>query len=190
LKLPYSLARNRVNKNICITCAAGDSIVEYPDGSIVARGNGRDNGIHQLNNPEGLAYDEVSDSFSIGNSGVHTIFRWRRGAKNGTLLFGVPGVAGSIFTLFNRTINVAIDPLGNGYVADSYNHRIQLFMNGETEDRTIIGSTGIGRSNATLLKPPSYVKLDEQLNVYVSDHGQRSDTDVFSLLRCFIFVIQ
>lgn len=53
--------------------------------------------------------------------------------------------------------------MGNIYVCEYGNHRIQLFTNGESEGRVIAGTTGIAGTNALLLYAPSYVKLDEQL---------------------------
>ena len=59
--------------------------------------------------------------------------------------------------------------MGNLYVADRNNHRIQLFMNGQLEGITIAGITSTIGSNSTLLTVPWSVALDNQLNLYVAD---------------------
>ena len=58
--------------------------------------------------------------------------------------------------------------MGNIYVADSDNHRIQLFMVGQSDAITIAGNgtAGIG---ANQLNTPYWLVLDSQLNLYVSD---------------------
>jgi len=64
---------------------------------------------------------------------------------------------------------VSLDPMGNIYVADMANHRIQVFLSGQSIGRTIAGITGINGPNATALNEPRWVTLDKQLNLYVSD---------------------
>ena len=59
--------------------------------------------------------------------------------------------------------------MGNMYVGDLYNHRIQFFLSQQTSAITIIGVTGVNGKNATLLNQPGAIILDSQLNIYVSD---------------------
>jgi len=59
--------------------------------------------------------------------------------------------------------------MGNMYVADRLNHRIQFFLSGQSVGRTIAGITGVNDTNATALNEPRWVALDKQLNLYVSD---------------------
>ena len=59
--------------------------------------------------------------------------------------------------------------MGNVYVADMSNHRMQLFVVGQSDGITIAGVTGISGANSTLLYRPYSVALDNQLNLYVSD---------------------
>lgn len=49
-----------------------------------------------------------------------------------------------------------------------------MFRIGETDGITIAGIKGINGMNATLLNSPHSIKLDDQLNLYVTDtncHG-------------------
>ena len=149
----------------------GASVVQYPSGTTVAGGDGIGNARHQLNSPEGLVYDSVTNAFIIANGGGQSIVRWTLGARNGTLLFGTPGTIGNSSSTFNRPMGLAMDPMGNIHVADYGNHCIQLFVNGESEGRTILGTTGVPGSTPTLFHNPISLKLDNQLNLFVSDHA-------------------
>lgn len=59
--------------------------------------------------------------------------------------------------------------MGNIYVADRHNHRIQFFLLNQVNGMTIAGKTGINGNNSTLLNEPLDVALDNQLNLYVAD---------------------
>ena len=59
--------------------------------------------------------------------------------------------------------------MGNMYVADKDNYRIQLFMAGQSEGITIAGVTNVFGNNSTLLYQPWSIRLDNQLNLYVAD---------------------
>lgn len=72
--------------------------------------------------------------------------------------------------MLNNPIGVTWDPLDSVYVADMNNHRIQLYMNGQLEGMTIAGISDISGTNSTLLDSPFWVKLDNQLNLYVADY--------------------
>lgn len=135
----------------------------------MAGGNGGGIGTHQLGGPNGLIFDSFSNSLIIANYDTNTVVRWTLGALNWSLVGGVSGVAGNTASLLNGPVGIAMDPMGNIYVADSANHRVQLFMNGQLQAQTIAGSTGVFGTNATLFSYPVWVQLDRQLNLYVSD---------------------
>ena len=79
------------------------------------------------------------------------------------------GISGNTSTLLFNPRDVTLDPMGNMYVVDRTNHRIQLYMAGESSAQTIAAVTGINGSNATLLNVPRSVEIDNQLNLYVTD---------------------
>ncbi len=79
---------------------------------------------------------------------------------------GISGI--DSISLYNP-VGVTMDPMGNIYVADSGNHRIQFFLAGQSNATTITGTTGISGINANQLSFPYWVILDNQLNLYVSD---------------------
>ena len=59
--------------------------------------------------------------------------------------------------------------MGNMYVADIENHRIQFFEAGRSTGRTVAGVTNVAGSSANLLNRPYTVRIDRQWNLYVTD---------------------
>jgi len=58
----------------------------------------------------------------------------------------------------NGPWDITMDALGNLYVVDRYNSRIQFFSYGQTNGTTIIGKTGVtGNSTTTFDTPLSIV---------------------------------
>jgi len=64
---------------------------------------------------------------------------------------------------------MCLDPMGNMYICDHGNQRIQIFYAGQTNGSTIVGITNVSGNNATTLSAPYSVSLDNQLNLYVAD---------------------
>jgi len=119
--------------------------------------------------PFGFVFDSISRSFIITSHQGHSIVRWPLNATNWTLVSGTPGFAGSTASLLNGPVGITQDLMGNLYVADSNNHRVQFFADDNSEGLTIAGISGTFGSNSTHLRSPYWVKLDNQLNLYVSD---------------------
>jgi len=70
---------------------------------------------------------------------------------------------------FNVPTEAIFDPMGNLYVADRNNNRIQFFYTGQLNGTTLAGITGVNGTNATTLAAPWSLRLDSQLNLYVAD---------------------
>lgn len=145
------------------------SIVSGASSYAVAGGAGAGTGPTQLSSPRGIYFDSSSASLIIANYGAHNIVRWVLGATSWTLIAGTTGSAGRLSTQLNGPRSVTMDSMGNIYVADTNNHRIQLFMDGQSGGITIVGITGTTGSSFTLLAYPSSVVLDSQRNLYVAD---------------------
>ena len=147
-------------------------IVSYPSGRVVVGGNGAGAGSTQLFNPYGLIYDSISNSLLIPNYDISTLVRWVVGDNQSTPMIGnasAPGGGGSTSLLLNRPVGITMDPMGNVYVADSDNHRIQFSLAGQSNGTTIAGTTGVSGLAANQLNSPYWVEFDSQLNMYVSD---------------------
>ena len=151
-----------------------DRIMRYTEGSNtgvrVAGGNGRGSNTNQLNYPMGIYFESSSNSLIIANTLANNIVRWRIGDSNWTLIAGnLNASSGNSPSSLHNPFGLTVDPMGNLYVADRANIRVQFFLTGETEGRTIAGITGVTGSNSSLLDRPYGIILDNQLNVYVAD---------------------
>jgi hypothetical protein len=124
----------------------------------------------QLSASYGIYLDLPTNSLLIANMGRNSIVRWLLSASTWTLVVGNNnGVSGSSSAELNTPIDVTVDPMGNIYVADTSNYRIQFFAAGQSNGITIAGVNRTQGANATLLNTPYSVALDSQLNLYVSD---------------------
>ena len=79
------------------------------------------------------------------------------------------GISGNDSNLFNGPMDLTLDPMGNLYVADRRNHRIQLFLTGQSSGVTIAGVVDYAGNASNLLNQPYSLTLDNQLNLYVAD---------------------
>ena len=139
-------------------------------GTLVAGGNGNGTGNTQLSSPRGLYYDSSTNSLVIANTAANNVVRWVIGASSWTLMAGnFNGTPGSDSLTFEGPWDVTFDPLGNMYVADRFNHRVQFFRPGEMNRTTIAGVTNSVGNLATKLNQPLSVALDSQLSLYVAD---------------------
>lgn len=138
-------------------------------GTIAAGGNGNGTSTSQLYFPTDVYFDSSSNSLFIANQFAHTIVRWVIGASGWSLVAGSPGAYGSTSILLNYPQGLILDSAGNLYVADTNNHRVQLFLSGSNVGITIAGVTNTMGSRANLLNLPRSVALDSRLNLYVSD---------------------
>ncbi|CAF4825936.1 unnamed protein product [Rotaria sp. Silwood1] len=171
---PYGIVRDLSSDKLYIADYSNNRIMLYlngaSSGTVIAGDNGSGTNKTQLKTPVGLYFDSLSNSLVIANHGAPNIVQWVVGETSWTLLAGsINGTAGNTSTLLNGVVDITFDPMGNMYVADRNNHRIQLFMVGESTGITIAGITGISGDNATLLNKPWSVRLDSQLNLYVAD---------------------
>ena len=137
--------------------------------NLVAGGNGPGSLSTQLYYPVGLAFDVSSNSLYISNYYSHSIVRWILGASAWTVVVGVPGSSGNTRLQLSYPMGFAFDYMGNLYVADTSNHRIQLFVAGSLNGTTIAGVTSTAGNGAYLLYNPYSVAFDSDLNLYVAD---------------------
>ena len=170
---PHGLQRDPNTGILYIADTFNCRIMRYlpnaTSGAQVADGNSCGNNYGQLNRVYGFHLDLLTNSVIIANAFGHNVVRWRFGESNWTRLSGTPGVQGATSTMFYEPSDVTLDPMGNIYVVDFRNHRIQFFWADESIGTTLTGVTGQLGNNATLLYFPSSLILDNQLNIYVAD---------------------
>ena len=172
---PHDIAYDWISNVLYISEYGNHRVMKYTSnatsGVVVAGGNGPGLTVTQLYHPVGLHLDVGSNSLFIANFGAHTVVRWILGASSWILVAGVSGTSGSTSTLLYHPGDVALDFMGNVYVADTYNHRIQFFLAGDTNGTNIAGVTGVAGNVAHQLNLPFGVTVDVDLNVYVADYN-------------------
>ena len=132
--------------------------------------NGGGNNNTQLYGPRGLRFDILTNSLVIANAFGNNIVRYVLGSNFWTLIAGdLSGASGTTSAQFTSPIEAIFDPMGNLYVADRNNNRIQFFYAGQLNATTIAGITSVNGTNATTLAAPWSLRLDSQLNLYVAD---------------------
>ena len=137
---------------------------------IVAGGTSCGNAKTQLCNPTGVYFEAATNSLIISDYTRSSIVRWIIGTNEWIRLAGnVSMIGGNTSAELNRPEGIGVDVIGNLYVPDSYNNRIQFFPVGQLDGLTIAGVTGLSGNNASLLSVPMEVTVDNQLNLYVSD---------------------
>ncbi|CAF0933775.1 unnamed protein product [Adineta steineri] len=171
---PYGIDIDPNSNAIYISDFNNHRIMKYFPGNltgmIIAGGHGSGINNTQLSYPNGLLFDSSTNSLIISNYGANDIIRWIIGDSKWTIIAGSStGLSGTSSTLFNHPTSVTYDPMGNMYVAVMFNHRIQLYLVGQTNGTTIAGISGIPGNNSTMLYYPKSVAFDNQLNLYVAD---------------------
>lgn len=174
LNNPWGLAYDYNSSILYIADCYNNRVVQYlqgaSNGTVVAGGNGQGKTINQLFFPTGIYFDSSTNSIYIANWGGNNIVQWVIGESNWTLVCGsFIAESGDSSILLNGPYDVTLDYLGNIYVADTTNQRIQMFKNGQINGTTIISSAGKAGNSHGLLNNPYSVQLDTSLNIYVAD---------------------
>ncbi len=140
-------------------------------------------GAARFSSPCGIAVNsEYSANAYVADSGNDTI---RVVTPTGvvTTIAGTPGIAGSAdgtgnAALFNDPSAVALDHLGNLYVADTGNHTVRKIDPAGTVT-TLAGTPGVagasdGAGPSALFSSPRGIAVDYAGNVYVADTGNHT----------------
>jgi hypothetical protein len=174
LNWTYGIARDPRSDTLYVSDYWNHRIMSFASGANsgtpVLGGLGMGYNNTQLSDPVGLFFDVPSNSLIIANHGANNIVRYVVGDAGWTLLAGSSlANSGTASTRFAAPVNMVLDPMGNLYVSDRNNHRIQFFLAVQMNAATIAGVTTVNGSNATLLNWPSSVAVDNQLNLCVAD---------------------
>ncbi|CAF2042789.1 unnamed protein product, partial [Rotaria magnacalcarata] len=130
------------------------------NGQVVAGGNGRGNGLHQLNYPTDVLIDKETDSLIIFDWGNQRVVRWSR--RSGT-------TQGEILIDSITCSGLAMDEQRNLYVADSGKFEVRRYQFGEKIGTLVTGGNGQG-GGLNQLNESTYLFVDRDHSVYVSDN--------------------
>ncbi|TLX82085.1 MAG: hypothetical protein E6L00_04660, partial [Thaumarchaeota archaeon] len=116
----------------------------------------------------GVAVDSLLGDIYVADSFNYRVQKFDSAGVN-KLTIGVTGVPGSDQSHFNSPAGVAVDSLsGDIYVADSLNHRVQIFDSSGNWKKTI-GETGVPGSDQSHFNFPTGVAVDSSGNIIVGD---------------------
>lgn len=113
--------------------------------------------------------DEANQILYISNEDSHSITQWIIGDyENRNIYAGIPGRPGNSSAQLFYPQGITLDQYGNLYIADTSNHRIQMFCPDAVFGITIAG-TGESGHGENQLNFPYDIAFDSELNLYVSD---------------------
>ncbi|CAF1226629.1 unnamed protein product [Adineta steineri] len=149
------------NKNIFIADLWNHRIVEWKcgakDGQIIAGGNGKGNGMGQLNEPSDVIVDQKNHSIIIADSENKRVIRWFN-QKQQILIQNID------------CYGLTMDKHGFLYVSDWKNNEVRRWKMGEYGNDGIVVAGGNGKGyQLNQLYGPTFIVVDENQSIYVSD---------------------
>ncbi|CAF3601617.1 unnamed protein product, partial [Rotaria socialis] len=139
------------------------------NGTLAAGGNGKGNGLSQLNVPRYLFVDRQQNVY-ISDNNNHRVMKWNKGAKEGIVVAGGQGV-GNALTQLSHPDGIFVDTLDTLYVADSWNHRVMRWTPGDKKRGTVIVGVNGGGKGENQLSVPFGLSFDRQGRLYVADNN-------------------
>lgn len=129
------------------------------NGQVVAGGHGQGNQFNQLSCPTDVLIDKETDTLIICDRGNNRVVRWSRqdGTSEGEILLDNIACWG-----------LAMDAHRFLYICDIERHEVRRYQIGEKNGTVVAGGRGRG-SALNQLNQPTYVFVDQQQTVYVSD---------------------
>ncbi|WP_127584605.1 S-layer homology domain-containing protein [Paenibacillus koleovorans] len=135
-------------------------------------GGGSGSGLGEFNAPTGVAVDSVGNLY-VADRGNQRVQKWTAATDTWSEWKKSGGGSGTGLGEFNLPVAIAVDSLGNLYVVDTLNHRVQKWTAATetwSEWKKNGGGSGSGLGEFT---NPSGVTVDSLGNVYVTDRWHR-----------------
>jgi len=135
------------------------------DGEIVAGGNGRGDRIDQLNCPFDVIVDEKKKSLIICDRDNRRVVRWSLQNSNGEKEILVENIL---------CWGLIMNENGDLFVSDRVNHSVKRWRQGEIGkggEGTIVAGGNRKGNELNQLNGPSYIFIDREETVYISDSG-------------------
>ncbi|CAF3807941.1 unnamed protein product [Rotaria socialis] len=117
------------------------------NGQVVAGGNGKGNGLHQLYGPTDVLIDKETDSLIICDNGNQRVVRWSR--RSGT-------THGEVLIDYIACYGLAMDEQRYLYVSDHGKHEVRRYKFGENIGTLVAGGNGQG-AGLNQLNGPTYL---------------------------------
>ncbi|CAF3711493.1 unnamed protein product [Rotaria socialis] len=137
------------------------------NGTLVAGGNGKGDGLNQLNGPTGLFVDRQLNVY-VSDSSNHRVMKWTRGATEGIVVAGGQGQGYALPQLYHSE-GLFVDTLGTLYVADTYNHRVMRWTQGDKKQSTVVVGGNDSGAGANQFSNPVGLSFDRHGNLYIAD---------------------
>ncbi|CAF2029959.1 unnamed protein product [Rotaria magnacalcarata] len=131
------------------------------NGKVVAGGNGKGNGLNQLNRPTDVLIDKETDSLIICDWQNGRVVR--RSRRSGT-------TQGEILIDSIICFGLAMDEQRYLYVSDYEKHEVRRYQFGDNGGTLVAGGNGQG-AKLNQLNSPRYIFVDRDHSVYVSDYA-------------------
>ncbi|CAF1460694.1 unnamed protein product [Rotaria sordida] len=145
--LGYGLAMDD-QRYLCISDRDKHEVSRYQigdkNGILVAGGNGKDDGLTQLNAPTYIFVDQQQTVY-VSDCDNHRVMKWNKGAKKGIVVAGGQGQGNALTQLYHPN-GLFVDTLGTIYVTDSSNHRVMRWSKGAKQGTVIAGGNGSGEA--------------------------------------------
>ncbi|CAF3558931.1 unnamed protein product, partial [Rotaria socialis] len=134
------------------------------NGQVVAGGNGQGNGLNQFQWPTDVLIDKDTDSLIICDHGNRRVVRWSR--RSGT-------TQGEILIDNIYCWGLAMDEQRYLYVSDREKHEVRRYQLGE-KNGTLVASGNGQCCGLNQFSNPTYLFVDRQQNLYVSDYSEKN----------------
>ncbi|MFM7497956.1 MAG: NHL repeat-containing protein, partial [Bacteroidota bacterium] len=161
------------NGDLYVADTESDRVLKFASGStsgtVVAGGNGRGSGAHQLNQPSSVFVDTkgiiyVSDQFN------HRVMAWSQGSSSGIVVAGGNG-PGSGSHQLNSPYGVCLNNKGRLLISDQGNHRIVEWAVGSLSGTRILGISGLPGMGPDMLHAPAGLFLDSKGFLFIADRN-------------------
>jgi DNA-binding beta-propeller fold protein YncE len=122
---------------------------------------------NQLYYPGGMFIDVNTSTIWIADSGNNRIVRWNS-SLTAVVVCGSAGVGPN---QFDNPYGLFVDLSASNtlYVADTFNHRIQMWLSAAQNGITVAGQTDVCGSQLNQLCGPTSVIMDQSGNIYIVD---------------------